>query len=123
MSDSQGVDVQKWQDLGMECGSVREPWSQSFGLRSDIPGEVRRREKGKEKKNLPRSSSWGILMAGRQELDKAGKDTEEVSSLARSGLGRHPRAGTSRGQLERLSDKPQQERCTVGSTQCRCSWM
>lgn len=60
-------------------------------------------------------------MAGRQELDKAEKDTEEVSSLARSGLGRHPCAGTSRGQLERLSDKPQQERCTVGSTQC--SWM
>lgn len=50
MSDSQGVDVQKWQDLGMECGSVREPWSQSFGLRSDVPGEVREREKGKEKK-------------------------------------------------------------------------
>ena len=60
-------------------------------------------------------------MAGRQELGKAGKDTEEVGSLARSGLGRRPRAGTSRGQLERLSDKAEQEGCTAGSTQC--SWM
>lgn len=62
MSDSQGVDVQKWQDLGMECGSVGEPWSQSFGLRSDVPGEVRKREKGKEKKIFPDlhlgESSW-----------------------------------------------------------------
>lgn len=41
----QGVSVQKWQYLGMGCRSVRTPWSQSSGLRSDILGEVRKREK------------------------------------------------------------------------------
>ena len=47
----QGVSVQKWQHLGMGCRSVRTLWSQSSGLRSDILGEVRKREKGKEEKN------------------------------------------------------------------------
>ena len=60
-------------------------------------------------------------MAGRHKLGKAGKGKEEVGSLAQSGLGGHPCAGTSRGQLERLSDKADWEHCTVGSTQG--SWM
>lgn len=51
MSDLQGVDVQRWQGLGVECRSVREPWYQSFGLRTDFLGEVRKREKGREKKD------------------------------------------------------------------------
>ena len=44
-------------------------------------------------------------MAGRHKLGKAGKGKEEVGSLAQSGLGGHPCAGTIRGQLERLSDQ------------------
>ena len=60
-------------------------------------------------------------MAGRHKLGKAGKGKEEVGSLAQSGLGGHPCAGTSRGQLERLSDKADWEHYTVGSTQG--SWM
>lgn len=50
MSDLQGVDVQKWQGLGMECRAVRELWYQGFGLRTDSAGEVRKREKGQEKR-------------------------------------------------------------------------
>lgn len=34
--------------IGTECRFVREPCYQSFGLRSDCPGEVKKREKGKE---------------------------------------------------------------------------
>ena len=60
-------------------------------------------------------------MAGRHKLGKAGKGKEEVGSLAQSGLGGHPCAGTIRGQLERLSDKADWEHYTVGSTQG--SWM
>lgn len=60
-------------------------------------------------------------MAGRHKLGKAGKGKKEVGSLAQSGLGGHPCVGTSRGQLERLSDKADWEHCTVGSTQG--SWM
>ena len=60
-------------------------------------------------------------MAGMHKLGKAGKGKEEVGSLAQYGLGGHPCAGTSRGQLERLSDKSDWEHCTVGSTQG--SWM
>lgn len=57
----QGVSVQKWQYLGMGCRSVRTPWSQSSGLRSDILGEVRKREKGKEGEKNPLGFQTFIL--------------------------------------------------------------
>lgn len=59
----QGVSVQKWQHLGMGCRSVRTLWSQSSGLRSDILGEVRKREKGKEGKK-PKKLGFQIFISG-----------------------------------------------------------
>lgn len=49
----------------MECRSVREPWYQNFSLRTDFLGEVRKREKGREKKTevwtftFGNPSGWG----------------------------------------------------------------
>lgn len=42
--------MQKWQGLGMELRGVRELWYQGFGLRTDSVAEVRKREKGQEKR-------------------------------------------------------------------------
>lgn len=49
LSDLGGGSVRRWQGLEMEGRSVEERWYQSFGLRADLPGEVRKREKGRER--------------------------------------------------------------------------
>lgn len=84
--------MQRWQELGKERRSVG-----SFGLRSDLPGGVRKRNKSKEKKT-PRVLDLHLggesSRLGGKSRGKAGKDTDK----AQPGRGRHPCARASREQ-------------------------
>lgn len=67
----------------MERRSVREPWYQSFGWRSEFPGEVRKREKGKEKRTGSRIFILGNPCGWEGRVGQAVKDREEeAGSLA-----------------------------------------